>query len=178
MVDLSLADVGGPVDWVVSNPPYRKLASGRLCADSQRAVARHELRIDLSTLLHTGRRLLRKMGHLSIIYPAVRTVDLLSAMRDEGIEPKQLTMIHANSASPAQLVAVTGVHGGRPGMTVLPSLKSTTRAGIIPRPLKRCLPAEQSERCPSRTVGFVESPIMDASQARAGSRKKRPAKAL
>jgi tRNA1Val (adenine37-N6)-methyltransferase len=119
---LSPADIGGPVDLVVTNPPYRKLASGRLNADSQRAVARHELKIDLETLLRTSRRMLGESGRFCIIYPSVRTVDLMAAMRAAGLEPKMLTMIHSNVLSPARLVAVMGVKGGQPEMEVGPPL--------------------------------------------------------
>ena len=120
--DLALADIGGPVDLVVTNPPYRKRDSGRINADSQRAIARHELKIDLDTLLQTARRMLNKSGRFGVIYPSVRTVDLLSAMRSSGLEPKTLTMIHSSPASSARLVAVVGVQGGRPGMEVGPPL--------------------------------------------------------
>jgi tRNA1Val (adenine37-N6)-methyltransferase len=122
MGQLSLADIGGPVDRVVTNPPYRKLDSGRINADSQRAVARHELKIDLETLLLTTRRMLRKSGRFFIIYPSVRTVDLVAAMRSTGLEPKALTMIHSKPALPARLVAVAGIKGGRPGLEVGPPL--------------------------------------------------------
>lgn len=118
MGQLSLADIGGPVDRVVANPPYRKLDSGRINADSQRAVARHELKIDLESVLLTARRMLHKSGRFSIIYPSVRTVDLVAAMRSTGLEPKTLTMIHSKSASPARLVAITGIKGGRSGLEV------------------------------------------------------------
>ena len=120
--ELSIADIGGPVDQVVTNPPYRKIDSGRINADSQKAVARHELKTDLDTVLRTARRMLCKAGRFSIIYPSVRSVDLVAAMRSTGIEPKYLTMIHSKPSSPARLVAVTGNKGGRPGLEVGPPL--------------------------------------------------------
>ncbi len=122
MVQLSPTDVGGPVDRVVSNPPYRKRDSGRINADSQRAVARHELKIDLTALLQTSRRMLHKSGRFCIIYPSTRTVDLLAAMRSTGIEPKNLTMVHSKPSLPARLVMVAGIKGGRPGLDVGPPL--------------------------------------------------------
>jgi len=130
---LLLADIGGPLDWVVTNPPYRKRGSGRINADSQRAVARHELKTDLNTVLRTARRMLRKSGRFFIIYPSVRSIDLLTAMRSTGIEPKCLRMIHAKPASPARLVAVTGVKGGRPGIEVGPPLVLYHEDGIYTR---------------------------------------------
>lgn len=122
MGHLSPADTGGPVDLVVTNPPYRKLDSGRINADRQRAVARHELKIDLEAVIRTARRMLSRTGRFSIIYPSVRTVDLIVAMRAAGLEPKRLTMIHSKPASPARLVAITGARGGRPGLEAGPPL--------------------------------------------------------
>jgi tRNA1Val (adenine37-N6)-methyltransferase len=90
--------------------------------ESQRAIARHELKVDLTTLLETARRLLKKSGRFCIVYPSVRAVDLFSAMRDMKIEPKFVTMIHANVLSPAKLIAVTGVQDGGPDAAFGPSL--------------------------------------------------------
>ncbi|MDX2455740.1 tRNA1(Val) (adenine(37)-N6)-methyltransferase [Desulfosarcina sp.] len=133
---LLLADIGGPVDWVVTNPPYRKRGSGRINTDSQRAVARHEIKTDLDTVLRTARRMLRKSGRFSIIYPSVRSIDLLTAMRSTGIEPKYLTMIHAKPAFPARLVLVTGIKGGRPGLDVGPPLCLYHEDGTYTRALE------------------------------------------
>ncbi|MFO7715041.1 tRNA1(Val) (adenine(37)-N6)-methyltransferase [Desulfosarcina sp.] len=122
MIDLSPTDIGGPVDLVVTNPPYRKRESGRINPDNQRALARHELAIDLESLLLTARRLLRKSGRITIIYPSARAVDLMAAMRATGLEPKTMTLIHASAASSARLVAITGIKGGRPGLETGPPL--------------------------------------------------------
>jgi tRNA1Val (adenine37-N6)-methyltransferase len=139
MVDLVPADIGGPVDRVVTNPPYRKRESGRINADSQKAVARHELTIDLESVLMTARRLLRKSGRFCIIYPSVRTVDLMAAMRSTGLEPKTLTMIHAKPAAPARLVAITGVKCGRPGLEVGPPLHLYHADGTYSRTVEAML---------------------------------------
>lgn len=119
---LALADIGGPVDLVVSNPPYRRLNSGRVNPHSQKAIARHEIKVDLETVLATARRALNLAGRFCVIYPAVRTVDLLAAMRAGGLEPKRLTMIHSTPGSPARLVAVTGIKAGGPELEVHPPL--------------------------------------------------------
>ena len=118
MNTLSPSDIGGRVDRVVTNPPYRKLDSGRINADGEQAVARHELKINLERVLLTAHRMLYMSGRFCIIYPSVRAVDLLSVMRSVGLEPKILTMIHSRQASPARLVAITGIKGGRPGLEV------------------------------------------------------------
>ncbi len=122
MTNLVPVDVNGTVDLIVTNPPYRKLGSGRINKDSQKAIARHELSVNIETVLITARRLLNKSGRFCIIYPSTRVIDLVSAMRSTGLEPKFLTMIHSNAISPARLVAITGVKDGRPGIETSPSL--------------------------------------------------------
>ncbi len=136
MGQLSPADIGGTVDLVVSNPPYRRRGSGRINADSQKAVARHELSVDLETVLLTAWRMLQPGGRFSIIYPSVRTVDLVAAMRATGLEPKSLTMIHSRRELSARLVAMTGVKDGRPGIEVGPPLHLYHDDGTTTRDLE------------------------------------------
>ena len=118
MCVLSQTQIGGPVDFVVSNPPYRPCNSGRINPDNQKAVARHELAIDLPALLATTRRLLRKGGRMAVIYPSTRSADLLAAMQNAGIEPKVLTVIHSKKDQSARLVVVMGINGGGSGLEI------------------------------------------------------------
>ena len=120
---LSIQDVAGPVDLVVSNPPYRKAMSGRINPKRQQAVARHEILTTLSDVVNAARRLLGIGGQFAVIYPAERVTDLLAAMRAASIEPKQLQTVHSRSHGLARRVLVSGVKGSRPGgMTVRPPL--------------------------------------------------------
>jgi tRNA1Val (adenine37-N6)-methyltransferase len=114
--------VGGPVDLVVSNPPYRKSGSGRINPGSQKALARHEIHVTLEGVVSAARRLLRTAGRFVVIYPAERLADLLTRMRRAGIEPKWLCMIHSGRETTAKLMVVEGVKGGRPGMKIAPPL--------------------------------------------------------
>ena len=99
---LSLDMVDGPVDWVISNPPYRRAASGRINPNSQRALARHEINVNLQQLINAGER----------------AVDLLGEMRSAGLEPKWLQGIHSQAGDTAKLVLVQGVMGGKPGLRI------------------------------------------------------------
>lgn len=130
VVHIVEADINGlgvkrlprPADLIVSNPPYYKLASGRLNPDDQRAVARHELRLTLDQLLAAAKRLLRTGGRLVCVYACGRLTDLLAGMRLAGIEPKSLRMVHGYADDEAKLCIVEGVQQGRPGLKVRPPL--------------------------------------------------------
>ncbi len=115
---LSIQAVSGPVDIVISNPPYRKGRSGRINFHPQRAVARHEILATLQDVTGAAARLLGIGGRFAIIYPAERITDLLTNLRSVGIEPKHIQTVHAKGNDPARLVLVSGIKGGHPGTAV------------------------------------------------------------
>lgn len=111
-----------PVDLVVSNPPYRRVRSGRMNLDSRRAVARHEVSATLKDVVGAAQKALEISGGLVMVHLAERLTDLLWEMRSAGIEPKMLRMIHPREEESANRVLVEGKKGGRPGLTVGPPL--------------------------------------------------------
>jgi tRNA1Val (adenine37-N6)-methyltransferase len=115
---LSIQDVSGPVDLVISNPPYRKSRSGRINPHPQRAVARHEILATLQDVTNAAARMLGIGGRFAIVYPAERITDLLTSLRSAGIEPKHIQSVHAKAHDPGRLVLVSGIKGGRPGAAV------------------------------------------------------------
>jgi tRNA1Val (adenine37-N6)-methyltransferase len=116
------AMTAGPVDLVVSNPPFRRQGSGRINPDAQRAVARHEIKANLADIIQTSHRMLRTAGRLVLIYTAGRLTDILSRMRTDGIEPKFIRMIHSRQDTEAALILIEGVKGGRPDLKIAPPL--------------------------------------------------------
>jgi tRNA1Val (adenine37-N6)-methyltransferase len=108
----------GTVDVVFSNPPYRKLLSGRINPDPEKAVARHEIKASVSDVLAAADGLLRPAGRLVVVYPAARLVDLVTQMRGRKLEPKQLRMVHSRESSEAVLAVVEAVKGGSPALKV------------------------------------------------------------
>ncbi|MGH7852485.1 MAG: tRNA1(Val) (adenine(37)-N6)-methyltransferase [Candidatus Binatia bacterium] len=115
-------------DVVVCNPPYRKLSSGRISVNDERRIARHELNGDLDAFLRAGAFLLRNKGRMALVYLAGRSADLIVAMRQAGIEPKRLRMVHSFPEAEASLILLEGVKGGKAGLAVLPPLVIYRRA--------------------------------------------------
>jgi tRNA1Val (adenine37-N6)-methyltransferase len=114
--------LGGPLDLVVSNPPYRRVRGGKLNPHHQKAGARHEIHGTLEDFISASRRLLKESGRLSMIYLAERAVDLMCGMRDSGVEPKKIRWVHSHFGSPAKLVLVEGMKGGGTGVEILKPL--------------------------------------------------------
>ena len=99
----------GSADFITCNPPHTARAAGRINPDSQRAVARHEIRMTLADLLEAASRLLQKEGRLLTIYPASRRAEILSQMPAHGIFPQKCRMIHFKTGQPAARFLVEAV---------------------------------------------------------------------
>jgi tRNA1Val (adenine37-N6)-methyltransferase len=108
----------GTIDVVFTNPPYRKLRSGRLNPETEKAVARHEIEISLSDLISVAEALLKPSGRFVAIYPAERTVDLLVQMRAFNLEAKRLRWVHSRQDSEAKLSIVEGMKQASPGLKI------------------------------------------------------------
>jgi len=102
-----------PVDMVVCNPPYYACGGGRISSDSQKAIARHEIRATLRDFLQAAYRMLHISGRLSLIYPARRAVDMMVCLRSAGLEPKIVQPVCAQAGQDARLILVQAVKGGR-----------------------------------------------------------------
>jgi tRNA1Val (adenine37-N6)-methyltransferase len=126
----SVAEMLSPesFDVAVSNPPYRRLRSGRINPNLERQLARHEIKGGLRDFLRAGRYLLRRKGKMVLIYPVTRGVDLLQIMREEGVEPKRLRLVHSYEGEAATLILVEGIKGGKHEIKVLPPLVVYTKA--------------------------------------------------
>ncbi|MGD8344581.1 MAG: tRNA1(Val) (adenine(37)-N6)-methyltransferase [Desulfobacterales bacterium] len=137
MRELKPDSIGGPVDLVVCNPPYHRSTAGRINPDRQRAIARHELKINLTDMLQTAKRMLRTAGRFVTIYTAERMTDLFVQMRANGIEPKSMRTIHGQLSAEARLILVSGVKGAQPGTRLDPPLiVYDTRGDYSPEILK------------------------------------------
>jgi tRNA1Val (adenine37-N6)-methyltransferase len=116
--ELVPGSLGVPFRWVISNPPFRKLNSGRLNPHGQRAIARHEIFAKLNDITTTASRMLSLGGRFAAIYAAERLTDLLTSMRSVQLEPKRIRLVHSREDSEAKLVLVESVKGGQAGAKI------------------------------------------------------------
>lgn len=68
-------------DIIVSNPPYQKKGTGRINPNPQKAVARHEITLDLDQLFTAAHHLLTESGRFYLIYPAHRLPDIVKKVQ-------------------------------------------------------------------------------------------------
>jgi tRNA1Val (adenine37-N6)-methyltransferase len=99
----------GSFDVVLSNPPYRKYRTGRVNPSIEKAIARHEIRGTLEDLISIASYLLPTKGRCYLIFPALRTIDLLMILRAEKLEPKRLQFVHPRIKEEAKFILVESV---------------------------------------------------------------------
>ncbi len=109
-------------DAVTFNPPYRKINSGRINPDKEKAIARHEIKGSLKDFLQAAKYLLKPSGKIFTIYPAKRLAQLVSLFRANIIEPKRMKFVFSAVNSDAEFVLVEGRAGAREELKIEPSL--------------------------------------------------------
>jgi tRNA1(Val) A37 N6-methylase TrmN6 len=105
---------------VLTNPPYRKVGSGRINPHTEKAVARHEIQATLEEVLQAAHYLLKDKGRLDMIYPASRMADLVSGLSKHRLESKRLQFVHSHENDEARLVLVEALKEGHAQVKVLP----------------------------------------------------------
>jgi tRNA1Val (adenine37-N6)-methyltransferase len=103
---------GPKVDAILANPPFRPLDTGRINPRSEKAIARHELSLNLDTLLGKAYELLKPGGRFYIVYPPWRMPDLIFSLRAHCLEPKRMRFVHTSISSNSEICLVNAIKDG------------------------------------------------------------------
>lgn len=115
-------DCGGEVGLVVSNPPYMRPGSGRPNRYTEKEIARHEVAGGIADFCAAAGRVLRTGGRFCVVWKPERLAELFSAMRACRLEPKRMTLVHADAAKEPCAVLAEAVRDGAPDLHISPPL--------------------------------------------------------
>ena len=101
----------GSFNLIAANPPYFPVGSGK-----SGGPARSEELCTLEELCAAAGRLVRNGGRFALCHRPERLVDVLSALRAHGLEPKRLKTVSHGPEHPPALILVEAVRQGRPGL--------------------------------------------------------------
>ena len=80
-------------DFVVTNPPYKKLETGKVNENEYKYISRHEVTANLEDFMKVSRYLLKDKGAFYMVHRPDRLVDIVELMRKYKIEPKKLRFV-------------------------------------------------------------------------------------
>lgn len=120
--EVSSKDTQGELDVVFSNPPYMTVDSGKKNEAEEKYIARHEVCGGIYDFCACAKRLLKHGGKFYCVWRPDRLSPLFNALAENKLEPKKLTFVHADVASPPSMVLLCAVKGGAPSLTITPPL--------------------------------------------------------
>lgn len=112
----------GSFDYVVCNPPYYRLGTGRENPSDEQAIARHEVMAELADVIAASNFAVKTKGKVALVYPASRAASLLSGLKVSGLEPKRLQVIYPYPGAAASQVLVEAVRCGGEELQILEPL--------------------------------------------------------
>ncbi|MCB4204647.1 methyltransferase [Deferribacterales bacterium Es71-Z0220] len=105
-IDLKQYKPKNKYNIMVSNPPYRKSSSGRVCNAHEENIARFDDELGIIDIFKFAKSYLENLGSLYISYDADLTEELLGNSRKYNLEPKRLRFFHPDINKPARLVFI------------------------------------------------------------------------
>ncbi len=106
------------LDFVVSNPPYMKMTSGALGESERKTVARHEKYCDVYDIARAGSSLLKNGGDMYVIYRTERLADLVCALRESSLEPKEIVFVRSFEHDEPKLFMIRARKGASSSLKV------------------------------------------------------------
>lgn len=107
---------------VTCNPPFGEMGGGVPNMSREQYVARHEAECTLEDIVRQAAYLLSFRGRFALIHRPERLCDIICLMRQYGVEPKRLRMVHPRPGQRPAMVLVEGSLGGGAQLCVEPPL--------------------------------------------------------
>ena len=119
------------LDLITCNPPYKLDNTGAKNESEAVSIARHEMMCTIGDVCAAAKRNLKFGGRLCVCNRPERLCDIITAMRENGIEPKRLRTVHKNPDCAPWLVLVEGKKGGKTFLNIERALFVRTADGDI-----------------------------------------------
>ena len=119
------------LDLITCNPPYKLDNTGAKNESEAVSIARHEMMCTIGDVCAAAKRNLKFGGRLCVCNRPERLCDIITAMRENGIEPKRLRTVHKNPNCAPWLVLVEGKKGAKAFLNIERPLFVRTADGGI-----------------------------------------------
>ena len=105
-------------DFVVTNPPYKKLETGKVNESEYKYISRHEVTANLEDFIKVSKYLLKDKGSFFMVHRPDRLVDIIELMRKYKLEPKNIRFIYPSIDKSPNLVLIKGIKNAKPFLKI------------------------------------------------------------
>ena len=105
-------------DFIVTNPPYKKLETGKTNENKYKYISRHEATANLEDFIKISKYLLKDKGSIYMVHRPDRLVDIIELMRKYKIEPKNIRFVYPSIDKAPNLVLIKGIKNARPFLKI------------------------------------------------------------
>ncbi len=125
-------------DVITCNPPFFKTGHEKNMNDVDiKTIARHEVKLDLDTLLKSASYLLKNKGIFAMVHRPDRLTEIILSMKKYKLEPKRIQFVYSNSNKNSNILLIEGVKNGNLGIKVLPPFYVHNNDGTYTKEVKK-----------------------------------------
>lgn len=104
-------------DIITCNPPYFKVYDKSILNKSDiKTIARHEVKLDLETLISLSAKYLKNNGIFAMVHRTERMTEVLNLLHKYKLEPKRIKLIFPKRGTDSNLFMVESIKNGKPGL--------------------------------------------------------------
>ena len=105
-------------DFVISNPPYKKINTGKVNESEYKYISRHEVTANLEDFIKTSKYLLKEKGTIYMVHRPDRLVDIIDLLRKYKLEPKKIRFVYSYIDKAPTLVLIKGIKNAKPFLKI------------------------------------------------------------
>ena len=118
-INKNIKSIEGEYDFIFSNPPYKKINSGKMPRNEAERVSKYEVLLTLEELILEIKRLLKNYGEFFVIVPNDRLNDVFKHIY---VNKMNILSIDINKYKKMDLIVVHGKKGGKSNSKIMISL--------------------------------------------------------
>lgn len=100
-------------DVVITNPPYKKINTGKINENEKKLISKHEITADLSEFIKTSYSILKDNGAFYMVHRAERLSDIIYELRKNKLEPKIIRFVYSNEIEDSKLVLIKAIKNAK-----------------------------------------------------------------
>ena len=106
-------------DFIICNPPYKKIGTGKQNSCKEKLIARHEIKVCATSIAKSINYLMKPDGQAYIVYPTVRLPEIMITYKKHHLEPKSLQFVYHSINHGADIFLLELSKGGKESLKVL-----------------------------------------------------------